>query len=177
MAHSRKHNPVPPTPRASRLIGMDVVTLWQRCSEAGERHYSTMCFSTEEPGKGRGLPSGGFLNFFLSISKCHVDENSQRPRFNTLQLCTAHFSGVPLCVNECSPSPQLVTLQLCSYNCVMYACVHASVTLSTRVCLTLHFVVATSQYDVELLKYKLISFFTATLKTTPQTEAHQWGLK
>lgn len=56
---------------------------------------------------------------------------------------------VCLCVNECSPLPQLDTLQLYSYDCVMYGCVHVAVTLSTSVCLTLHFVVPTSQYDVE----------------------------
>lgn len=54
-----------------------------------------------------------------------------------------------MCVNECLPLPQLDTLQLYSYDCVMYAYVHAAVTLSTSVCLTLHFVVPTSQYDVE----------------------------
>lgn len=45
--------------------------------------------------------------------------------------------------------PQLDTLQLYSYDCVMYGCVHVAVTLSMSVCLTLHFVVPTSQYDAE----------------------------
>lgn len=47
------------------------------------------------------------------------------------------------CVNECSPLPQLDTLQLYSYDCVMYGRVHVAVTLSTAVCLTLHFVIPT----------------------------------
>lgn len=60
------------------------------------------------------------------------------------------------CVNKCSPIPQLETLQLHSYDCITHGCVHAAVTLSACVCLTLHSAVATSQYDVEQLKYKLI---------------------
>lgn len=54
MAHAWKHNPVPPASRAPCLIGIDVVTFWQHCAEAGERHYSTMCFSTEETEKAKG---------------------------------------------------------------------------------------------------------------------------
>lgn len=159
MAHSRKHSPVPPASCTSSLIRMDVVTFWQRCSEAGERHYSTMCFSTERNQKGKraaceALAWRGFFTFLLlfflfikllSISKCHVDEHSPGPRFNALQLCTAHWNAVSLCVNERLLLPQLDTLQLYSYDFVMYGCVDAVVTLSASVCLTLLFVVATSQ--------------------------------
>lgn len=47
------------------------------------------------------------------------------------------------------PSTTVDILQLYPYACVMYGCVHAAVILSTAVCLTSHFVVPKSQYDVE----------------------------
>lgn len=116
MAYAWKHNSVPPASCASCLIGIDVMTFWQCCAEAGERHYSTMYFSTGETEKANGcLGSAGIGRIFdvpfsgngIIISKCHVDEHSPRPWFNTLQLCTAHWNVVPLCaclcVNECSP--------------------------------------------------------------------------
>ena len=155
MAYSRKHSPGPPASHASHLISIDAVTFWQHCAEAGERHYTTTCFST---GK-KAACAGEFFNFFSFFLKnkyFHL-KTSCGWTFPTATVWYTAIMHSPLkrspterlCVIECSPSPQLETLQLYSYECVMYGCVHVAVTLSTSVCLTLHFVVAISQYDVE----------------------------
>lgn len=71
-------------------------------------------------------------------------------------------------------SPQLDTLQLYSYDSVVYGCVHAAVTGSASVCLTLHFVVLLSQFDVEWLKYKLI-LYPICLHGYPAPIPHSWS--
>lgn len=70
--------------------------------------------------------------------------------------------------------PHLDTLQLYSYDSVVYGCVHAAVTGSASVCLTLHFVVLLSQFDVEWLKYKLI-LYPICLHGYPAPIPHSWS--
>lgn len=137
------------------LTEMDTVTFWRCWVDAGERHYWGRVDIWLDMYIYIYYYFFKFSFMFFSKRYFHFKMSCGRTFPPTTVWYTAIMHSPLKCsstahlrVNECRVVPQQDTLELYSYDCVIYGGVHAAVTLSTSVCLTLHFAVPTNHYDV-----------------------------
>lgn len=182
MARSRKHNFVPPASWASGLIRISVVTFWPLQWGKRKTLFNNVFFSTEETKKMKScLFVAGFKNVFTFLFETvfplqHVMWTNI-PHNHDLLLCNyaqAIEWHVFHCVSVCKWMFAFTTAGYTAIILLSCTC-HVRCNFTWLVCLTSHFVVDTSQYLVEKVKYWYILYpicFISCPTPTPKVGAH-----